>query len=67
MGLWKVHKFVKDKEELEKCIELIKKNLPTFKMIHTYYATDAAYPYINAEYMLKFVKDFKIMDKSYWN
>lgn len=64
VALWKVHKFVKDKEELQKCTALIKKDFATFKMIYTYYATLAAYPYINAECMLRFVKDFKLMDKN---
>jgi len=64
VALWKVPKFVKDKEELKKCTALIKKDFATFKMIYTYYATLAAYPYINAECMLRFVKDFKMMDKN---
>ena len=50
---WKISngKLIKEKEEQEKCIELIKKDFATLKMIHTYYACDAAYPYINPEYM----------------
>lgn len=61
---WKVQKLVKDPEELQKCQQLIQREYSTLKLIHTYYASIAPYPYMNVDVGFKFITDFQIMDKN---
>lgn len=61
--VWKVHKFVKDPDELEAVKRAIKSKFPILKEVYHYLIASSNFPGIKVEEFLNWVKETHILDE----
>lgn len=65
-AFWKLDRFVKNEEEREEILKIIRKHMGTLKTLHTYYAASSinpGYPSMSELEYSSFLKKLKLTDK----